>query len=41
MDRRYQYVAFSYPPAQGWHIDDVRTISNVVPCEPRAVLVMS
>lgn len=41
MDRRYRYVAFSDPPAQGWYIDDIRTFSNVVPCEPRAIPVMS
>lgn len=41
MDQRYQYVAFSDPPAQGWYIDDIRTFSNVVPCEPRSVPVMS
>jgi len=38
---RYQHVAFSDPPATGWFLDDVRTYTNVVPCEPTAVPVMS
>jgi hypothetical protein len=41
MDQRYQYVAFSDPPTAGWFLDDIRTFTNVVPCEPRAVPVMS
>lgn len=38
---RYQHVTYSDPPAAGWFLDDVRTYTNVVPCEPTAVPVMS
>ena len=38
---RYQWVAYSDPPAAGWHLDDVRTYTNIVPCAPTAVPVMS
>lgn len=38
---RYQHVEFSDAPGPGWFLNDVRTYTNVVACEPRAVQVMS
>jgi len=38
---RYHKVAYSEAPSPGWHLRDVRTYTNVVPCAPMAVPVMS
>lgn len=38
---RYQRVDYSVAPGPGWFLRDVRTYTNVVACEPRAVQVMS
>ncbi len=41
LHERYNWVAYSDPPAPGWFMDDVRTYTNIVPCAPTAVSVMS
>lgn len=38
---RYHPVDFSVPPAEGWHLDDIRTWTNVWACAPTSVPVMS
>lgn len=40
LDQRYQWVAYSDPSDEGWHLDDIRTYTNIVPCEPTAVPMM-
>jgi hypothetical protein len=40
VDQRYQWVAYSDPPGEGWHLDDIRTYTNVVRCEPTPVPMM-
>lgn len=40
LPQRYQWVAYSDPPGAGWHLDDVRTWTNVVACPPTAVPVV-
>ena len=38
---RYQHVAYSNPPDHGWYLDDIRTYTNFVACEPTPVPIMS
>lgn len=40
LDQRYQWVAYSDPPGDGWHLDDIRTYTNLVPCDPTPVPTM-
>ncbi len=34
LNERYDYVSYSDPPEKGWYVDDVRTYTNVVKCDP-------
>lgn len=37
---RYKWVAYSDSPCEGWHLDNIRTCTNVVSCPLRPVPVM-
>ncbi len=40
LGQRYQWVAYSDPPGDGWHLDDIRTYTNLVPSDPAPVPTM-
>lgn len=33
-------MAYSDPPGEGWHLDDIRSYTNIVRCPPTAVPMM-
>ncbi len=37
---RYQWAVSWAPPGDGWHLDNIRTCTNPVPCDPTPVPTM-